>query len=237
MLFLQDTSLVSVSPIPIEAYLTPRKTSGQVDERSFDEETADSAHEDESLSTTVETKDEELVSPSQEEEAQLPESETSIVEVEIDNRSPVSIKDEDVIEDEVLSVNDTQSESPSHIELPSEGEQVSSIAHQNGDLELEEGELVGEAEDEDDEEMETEGAETENAEDETGEKDHPPKGKIQYDREFLMKVGAQVKQTKPTVPVLSDVAKTPNNVCFHHLLFYYKSIYATFDLYLLFLCR
>lgn len=222
-----------MSPIPIEAYLTPRKTSapGQVDDRSFEEENADSQHEDESFSTTVETKEDIAISPCQDEEAQplQPDSETSTIE--IDNGCTEESCKDDGEDDEVLSVND-KSESPTNeIRAPSE-EQVS-IVHQNGDLEFEDGELVPEEVDDLDNGTEAGGAAdglgTTDGEIEPGEitDKEQPKGKIKYDREFLMNVGQQVKQTsKPTVPVLSDVAKDANSMRSQHVGFFKKKSYS-----------
>lgn len=199
---------MSVSPIPIECYLTPSKTARDRESgngRCVEEEFEEAQHEDESLSTTVETNENEVVSPNQD-EVQLPESESSTVDVD----SPSCHEDVETKEDadEDQSSDNEKSEEPSRGATPSE--EQASVAHHNGGLDLEEGEINPE----DDDESET-GADdstpndTDNKTSDSEARDkQADKGPKKYDRSTLLEIREKVKvQPKLSGGILSELAK------------------------------
>lgn len=198
-LIFQDASLVSISPTPIELYTTPRSSRRSsppipVNEESFLEDDVEELNDtDKSLPEPAKS---ETAFVDIEVETILPEPEVATVE-KADSGCPESI-DKDDFDDETPLVNDKEE---SVCEESSAEEQAPVVVHQNGDLDLEEGEIVVDEEDV----VPSAESEADDAESNDSGKDKK-KEKIKYDRDFLLNIGSQPNlHTKPDL--FPDVAK------------------------------
>jgi hypothetical protein len=215
-----------VSPVPIEHYSTPRPQSSphsHPNDESFMEEDSDELSErDKSLVETSAAEDEIKTS---EPVIELKSEPPSVVESPIPE--PESVPEKESKEESEIEPSSPQNELTA-VEQETEESKASSpsVIHQNGDLDLEDGEIAP------DTDVGPSGADSgvddSESNETSGQEEKKTKEKIKYTREYLMNIRNQVDVTKvPGLDLIPDVIKevgSGNQARGHHVREHFKLI-------------